>query len=86
MSATPSFSSSTITYGSFFDDSETRDAPFQEHLADLALGPQRAIPKHLRARSRDLLLRTLSVTSKRRNGGPDRLSGGIYMTVVKETV
>lgn len=90
MSAAPSFTSSTITYGSFFDDSETRDAPFQEHLADLALGPQRAIPKHLRARSRDLLPlpRALSVSSRRRNGGSgsDSLSGGIYMTVVKETV
>ncbi|KAI1790870.1 STE3-domain-containing protein [Ganoderma leucocontextum] len=87
MSATPSFSSSTITYGSFFDDSETRDTPFQEHLADLALGPERAIPKHLRkVRSRDLLPRTLSVSSKRRPHGSDGLSGGIYMTVVKETV
>nr|WCD39438.1 Ste3-1 [Ganoderma boninense] len=91
MSATPSFASSTITYGSFFDDSEARDAPFQEHLADLALGPQPAIPKHLRARSRDLLPlpRTMSVSSRKRNvnggSGSDGLSGGIYMTVVKET-
>ena len=86
MSATPSFASSAMTYGSFFDDSDTRDAPFQEHLADLALRPELAVPKHLqRMRSRDVLPRSFSPSLKRRDGS-DGLAGGIYMTVVKETV
>lgn len=76
---------STMTYGSFFDDSETHDLPFQQHLADLAMSPELAMPRHLRrVRSRDLLPRSLSPISRRRNGS-DGLSGGIYMTVVKET-
>ncbi|EJF59111.1 STE3-domain-containing protein [Dichomitus squalens LYAD-421 SS1] len=86
MSATPSFASSTMTYGSFFDDSDTNDTPFQEHLADLALHPELAVPRHLqRVRSRDKLPRSFGPGSRRRNGS-DGLSGGIYMTVVKETV
>ena len=86
MSATPSFALSAMTYGSFFDDSDTRDAPFQEHLADLALRPELAVPKHLqRMRSRDVLPRSFSPSLRRRDGS-DGFAGGIYMTVVKETV
>ena len=94
LSLTTSMASSTISmsaYGSFFDDAEPHAVPFQEHLSDsegAGAGPGLAVPRHVRRkRSRDVLPRGLSTGSRRaRRQGSDGMSGGIYMTVVKETV
>ncbi|KAI0632775.1 STE3-domain-containing protein [Trametes polyzona] len=81
-----SLASSTISVGSFVLE-DPYAAPFQDSASGPA-GPGLAVPKHIRKiRSRDgLLPRSLSASSRgRRNGSDGGLSGGIYMTVVKET-
>ncbi|KAI0830074.1 pheromone A receptor-domain-containing protein [Trametes gibbosa] len=82
-----SFASSMISIGSLVYD-EAYGAPFQDSATG-SVGPGLAVPQHIRkVRSRDVLQlpRSLSVGSRaRRNGSDGGLSGGIYMTVVKET-
>ncbi|EIW56744.1 STE3-domain-containing protein [Trametes versicolor FP-101664 SS1] len=80
-----SFASSMISIGSLVLE-EPYAPPFQDSASGSA-GPGLAVPKHIRkARSRDVLPRSLSTSSRaRRNGSDGALSGGIYMTVVRET-
>ncbi|KAI0702603.1 STE3-domain-containing protein [Earliella scabrosa] len=94
MSIPTSLASSTLSmgaygpYGSYWEDVEPHVVPFQASAADTdTLGPGLVVPKHIRKmRSRDVLLpRSLSARERRRQGS-NELSGGIYMTVVKETV
>ncbi|KAI0742565.1 STE3-domain-containing protein [Daedaleopsis nitida] len=89
MSIPTSLASSTLSMSGYYDDSlEPHVVPFQDHLDLEARGAGHvlAVPKHLRRmRSRDVLPRNLSARERRRQGS-DGLSGGIYMTVVKETV
>ncbi|KAH9887046.1 pheromone A receptor-domain-containing protein [Cubamyces lactineus] len=89
-SFTSSIVPSTITMDAYAHD-EPIVAPFQDSTVasdSASPGPGLAVPKHIRkVRSRDVLLpRSLSVSSRgRRNGSDGGLSGGIYMTVVRET-
>ncbi|KAI8992850.1 pheromone A receptor-domain-containing protein [Trametes punicea] len=87
ISFTSSVASPTVSMSGYVRD-EPHDVPFQDSAASNALGPGLAVPKHIRkVRSRDVLLpRSLSVSSRaKRNGSDGGLSGGIYMTVVRET-
>ncbi|KAI0668937.1 STE3-domain-containing protein [Trametes maxima] len=86
-SFTTSLASSTISTGPYVLD-EPYAPPFQDSTtAGGAPGLGLAVPKHIRkARSRDVLPRSLSASARgRRNGSDGGLSGGIYMTVVRET-
>ncbi|KAI0656220.1 hypothetical protein C8Q70DRAFT_1012898 [Cubamyces menziesii] len=88
-SFTSSIVPSTIAMDPYAHD-EPIVAPFQDSAAFDSTSPGLglAVPKHIRkVRSRDVLLpRSLSVSSRgRRNGSDGGLSGGIYMTVVRET-
>ncbi|KAI0776710.1 pheromone A receptor-domain-containing protein [Trametes elegans] len=91
LSVTPSFASSGISVDPYAYDDGPHVVPFQDSTAGaagVAPGLGLAVPQHIRkARSRDVLLpRSLSTGSRgRRNGSDGGLSGGIYMTVVRET-
>ncbi|KAI0641062.1 STE3-domain-containing protein [Trametes meyenii] len=84
-SFTTSLASSTISTGPYVLD-EPYAPPFQDSTTG-APGLGLAVPKHIRkVRSKDVLPRSLSASARgRRKGSDGGLSGGIYMTVVRET-